>query len=132
MSHITQEARQILDILTAIITSHNTDTIRQAEILLQQLLDQHVEKVIESLLILMYPPELSGVDMPIHVRSLTVILLTKHLPVGEEDLMSRLPEELQARIKNDVRFDHMYLSSIVMYLPYYSYSLNRVSSLRSC
>ena len=106
MSQVPQEVRQILDILTAIITSHNTATIRQAETLLQQLLDQHVEKVIESLLVLMYPPEMSGIEMSPHVRSLTVILLTKHLPVGEEDLMSRLPEELQARVKNDVRICH--------------------------
>ena len=131
MSQVPQEVRQILDILTAIITSHNTATIRQAETLLQQLLDQHVEKVIESLLVLMYPPEMSGIEMSPHVRSLTVILLTKHLPVGEEDLMSRLPEELQARVKNDVRICHACVDYPMFSTSLPSYAC-RVFSSSSC
>jgi hypothetical protein len=62
MAENSTEINQVKDILTALVTSHDTETIRQAE-----------------------------------------TLLTKHLPVGEEDLMSRLPEHLQGKIKNDVR-----------------------------
>jgi hypothetical protein len=103
MAENSTEINQVKDILTALVTSHDTETIRQAETLLHQLMDQHAEKVVECLVILMHANGVAGLEVPLFVRSLAVVLLTKHLPVGEEDLMSRLPEHLQGKIKNDVR-----------------------------